>query len=171
MQLGPEHAVDEGLRTIPSLAKETVERAIRSYVISRMVDRDAGFLDDEMQIETPDFCTDLAEWNSMVATETAYLNLRQTRYRIFLVLPPDFHEKPGAGMLVRREVNFDGYYHNKEDAYYGATRKFVMETWKLQEGWTPESPQEDGPTSPLSYADDPVVQGLQGASPPFMPWS
>ena len=136
-----------------------------------MLNRDAGFLDDEMQIAMPDFCADLAEWNNEVKRQVAYLDLRQTRYRVFLVLPPDFHQKGGYPIEIGRDDDFDGY-HNKEGAYYGATRKFVMETYEAQEGWTPQSPQspqEDGPTSP-SYADDPVVQGLQGASPPFMPW-
>jgi hypothetical protein len=61
-----------------------------------MRDGDAGFLDDEMQIAMPAFCMDLAEWNNAVATEVALLDLQQTRYRLFLVLPPDFHQKPGA---------------------------------------------------------------------------
>lgn len=130
-----------------------------------MVNRDAGFLDDKMPIATPDFCKDLAEWNNEIATETAYLDLRKTRYRVFLVLPPDFHEKPGAGMLVRSD-NPIGDYYNIDGAYHGATRKFVMGT-SVQEGGSPTTPQ---PQEDM-YTDDQVVQGLQGASPPFMPWS
>jgi len=132
--------------------------------------RDPGFPDYEMQIATPAFCMDLTAWNEEVKRQVASHNLRQTRYRLFLVLPPDFHEKAGGGVLVRRDDGF-GAYHIMERTYYGATRKFVMESM-VQEGWTPQSPQdeESSPTSLQLYADDPVMQGLQGPSPPFMSW-
>lgn len=178
VKLGPEDTTVEGLKTIPELTFAAIEHAISSYVVGRMLDRDAGFQEDEMDIGIHDFCTDPTAWNKDVERQVANLPLEQTRYRLFLVLPPDFHQKDGDSYFnvrVGRDDLIEGYYNNpnKEGAYYGATRKFVMETYEVQDGWTPQSPQgspQDGPQSPQSWADDPVVQGLQGAGPPIMPW-
>jgi hypothetical protein len=77
-----------------------------------------------------------------------------------------------VGIPVGRDDAIDDY-HSLDDRYYGATRKFVMETM-VQERWTPQSPQgspQGSPQSLQSYAEDPVVQALNGgASDPIMPW-
>ena len=129
VQFGPENAGDDGQASIPHLSEMAVQQAIHSYVLGRMVHQDKGFEQAVKDFAMPEFCTNLSEWNAMLQDETRAANLMNTRYRLFLVLPPDFHEKLCMGMTVRRDEGFSDY-HTREDAYayYGANRDLQLES-------------------------------------------
>ena len=95
---------------------------------------------EKVEIAEPSFCNDLDEWNRAVADQAAGLDLASMRYRLFLVLPPDYLEKAGRLVITREEL---GSYHSLDGAYNGARREFVMQrSSSSSPAGSPHYPQE-----------------------------